>query len=56
MGRLDELNGPGSYQFPTLAAATRFAQTHKAKAPQRRIEIHFPDGRVWDGKQWRSEQ
>lgn len=37
-----------AYAFPTLDAATRFAQAHKD--PGRRVAIRYPDGRVWDGR------
>lgn len=41
-----------SYPFPTVEAATGFAQAHKEKYPGREVLIRFPDGRRWDGKQW----
>ncbi|AHJ88724.1 hypothetical protein PBI_RHYNO_66 [Mycobacterium phage RhynO] len=52
MGPRDHLNGPGSYPFPTVEAATRFAQSHKARDPHRDIVIRYPDGRCWNGKEW----
>lgn len=52
MGRLDFVNGPARYGFPTLEAATRFAIAHKQRDPHRDITIDYPDGRRWDGKRW----
>lgn len=59
MGRLDRLNGPASYPFPSEAAAFRFAAAHKRIASlhtwtelddtvntgvDRDIAVRFPDG------------
>ncbi len=59
MGRLDRLNGPGSYPFPSEAAAFRFASAHKLLGSvhtwtdlddsvlagvDREIAVRFPDG------------
>lgn len=52
LGRLNHLNGPGSYPFASLEAATRFARAHKQLDPHRHVEIVYPDGRRWDGKRW----
>lgn len=52
MGPIDPLNGPGSYPFPTVEAATRFSQAHKARHPNRGVLIIYPDGRRWDGQRW----
>jgi len=41
---------PSSYAFPSVEAATRFAQGHKE--PGRSVLIRFPDGRGWNGKAW----
>ncbi|AFQ97374.1 hypothetical protein FGG47_gp28 [Mycobacterium phage Rebeuca] len=43
---------PSRWPFPSLTAATRFAQAHKAKEPQREVVIAYPDGRRWNGKEW----
>jgi hypothetical protein len=37
-----------SYPFPSVEAATRFAQGHTDRKPV----IVYPDGRVWDGKRF----
>ncbi|APD17413.1 hypothetical protein PBI_ACHEBE_65 [Mycobacterium phage Achebe] len=52
MGRRDPINGPGSYPFPDVDAATRFARSHKARDPEREVVIRYPDGRRWNGKEW----
>ncbi len=59
MGRLDRLNGPASYPFPSATAAFRFAAAHKRIASLhswadlddtvhtgvgREIAVRFPDG------------
>lgn len=59
MGRLDRVNGPASYPFPSEAAAFRFASAHKRIASlhtgtdlddsvhtgvEREIAVRFPDG------------
>lgn len=41
---------PSSYPFPSVEAATRFAQGHYE--PGRTVIIRFPDGRQWDGMKW----
>jgi len=51
MGELNFLNGGCSYPFPTLEAAVRFAESHKAIAYQihgkdREISVRHPDGTV----------
>ncbi|AFU20690.1 hypothetical protein SEA_CHUPACABRA_64 [Mycobacterium phage Chupacabra] len=40
--------GEVAYPFPSVEAATRFAQGHTHRAPV----IRFPDGRRWNGKEW----
>lgn len=45
-----EQSKPSSYPFPTLSAATRFAQGHSKNG--RSVMIEFPDGRRWDGAKW----
>ena len=45
-------NTPVNYPFPSVEAATRFAQMHKGLNPDRVVTIDYPDGRRWDGKQW----
>lgn len=47
-----EQSKASAYPFPTVEAATRFAQTHSALDPQRDVAIVYPDGRIWDGKRW----
>ncbi|ASZ75502.1 hypothetical protein KIW74_gp26 [Mycobacterium phage Kimona] len=41
-----------AYQFPSIEAATRFAQTHKIRDPGRYIVIEYPDGRRWNGQEF----
>lgn len=41
-----------SYPFPSLDAATKFAQAHAERDPSRSITIDYPDGRRWDGRSW----
>jgi hypothetical protein len=65
LGELDEVNTGGSYAFPTLPAATRFAVKHEQIAAARGVDrvvlIIYPGGelvtdsrgRYWDGQQWR---
>lgn len=62
---LGELNDGGSYAFPSLRAATRFAVNHEQIAAARGIDrvvlivhpvgglVTDPRGRYWDGEQWR---
>jgi hypothetical protein len=65
LGELDELNDGGSYAFPTLTAAARFAVSHEQAAAARGVDrvvlivypggllVTDPRGRYWDGEQWR---
>jgi hypothetical protein len=39
MGRRDHLNGPASYPFPSVGAATRFAQV--SRIPIDRSQVHW---------------
>ena len=48
MGVRDDLNGNGSYPFPSDEAAQRFARTHKERDPNRDIAVEYPDGREWE--------
>jgi hypothetical protein len=66
LGELDEVNSGGSYAFPTLTAATRFAVNHEQIAAARGVDrvvliiypgddglVTDPRGWYWDGQQWR---
>lgn len=44
LGRLDAINGPGSYPFPTERAALRFADVHQGLAPNRSVAVRYPIG------------
>lgn len=52
LGRLDHINGPGRYPFPTNRSAVAFAKANKQAYPAREITIDYPDGRRWDGEKW----
>ncbi|QZE10846.1 hypothetical protein SEA_CHISANAKITSUNE_80 [Gordonia phage ChisanaKitsune] len=46
LGRLDRINGPATYPFPTRKAAIKFATNHSRMSPQRVIIVRDPDGRI----------
>jgi len=59
LGRLDALNAAGTYAFPAMPAAQRFADRHHQAAAARGIArdvlITNTAGQWWDGQQWRGQ-
>lgn len=46
LGRLDSMNGPANYSFPSVKAAIKFADTEHALHEKRPVIVRNPDGRV----------